>query len=106
MRILSAVSSHILITRSIRNRITMEENQIRQELQSLLQEQPLDYDKIVALSNELAKLDPNNVRFTVDADLVSRLGNELVARQETALSELIKNAYDADATTWQTIWIN
>lgn len=76
----------------------MDENQIREKLQSLLKAKELDYDKIVALSNELTKLDPNNVRFTVDADLVSRLGNELVARQETALSELIKNAYDADAT--------
>lgn len=76
----------------------MDEKQIKEKLQTLLKEQPLDYNKIVALSNELAKLDPNSVRFTVDADLVSRLGNELVARQETALSELIKNAYDADAT--------
>ena len=76
----------------------MDENQIRKELQVLLGEQQLDYNRIVALSNELAKTDPNSIRFTVDADLISRLGKELVARQETALSELVKNAYDADAT--------
>lgn len=75
----------------------MDENLIREKIQALLVEQPLDYNKIVALSNELAKQDPNNVRFTVDADLISRLGKELVARQETALSELVKNSYDADA---------
>ena len=75
----------------------MDENQIKEKLQTLLNEQPLDYNKIVALSNELSKLDPNSVRFTVDADLISRLGKELVARQETALSELVKNSYDADA---------
>lgn len=75
----------------------MNENQIKEHLQALLNEEVLNYDKIVSLSNELAKQDPNSVRFSVDADLVSRLGNELVARQETALSELIKNAYDADA---------
>ncbi len=36
--------------------------------------------------------------FQVDAAIVARLGQELVARQETALIELIKNSYDADAT--------
>jgi hypothetical protein len=29
--------------------------------------------------------------------MVRRLGQELVAKQETALAELVKNAYDADA---------
>ena len=76
----------------------MEENQIIEQLQKLLAENSLDYDKIVSLTNELSKHDHNKVRFSVDADLISRLGNELVARQETALSELVKNAYDADAT--------
>jgi signal transduction histidine kinase len=36
--------------------------------------------------------------FAADAAIISRLGRELVARQETALGELIKNAFDADAT--------
>ena len=53
---------------------------------------------MLALSTELAKLDPDNVRFFADAGLVSRLGTELVSRKETALAELVKNAYDADAT--------
>lgn len=39
------------------------------------------------------------VGFTVDAGLIQRLGYELVGRAETAVSELIKNAYDADATS-------
>lgn len=38
------------------------------------------------------------IGFTVDAGLIQRLGYELVGRAETAVSELIKNAYDADAT--------
>jgi signal transduction histidine kinase len=38
------------------------------------------------------------VRFTTDVAIVPRLGRELVAKQETALGELVKNAYDADAT--------
>ena len=75
-----------------------DEQSIKSQLQALLSKKSLDYSQILALSNELAKFDQNNVRFTVDADLISRLGNELVARQETALSELVKNSYDADAT--------
>jgi signal transduction histidine kinase len=57
-----------------------------------------DYDAIVKLSAKIALLDPDHVRFTSDAAMVRRLGRELVAKQETALAELVKNAYDADAT--------
>ena len=38
-------------------------------------------------------------RFTVDTHLFSELGALLVGRDSTALNELVKNAYDADATT-------
>lgn len=38
------------------------------------------------------------LHFTVDAALIDRLGRELVGKQETALIELVKNGYDADAT--------
>ncbi|WP_422056487.1 sensor histidine kinase [Sphingomonas sp.] len=37
------------------------------------------------------------LRFTTDAGLIDRLGRELVGRQETALIELVKNSFDADA---------
>ena len=36
--------------------------------------------------------------FETDAAIIARLGQELVAKQETALAELVKNAFDADAT--------
>ncbi|GAB3399257.1 ATP-binding protein [Massilia agilis] len=36
--------------------------------------------------------------FAADAAIIARLGRELVAKQETALIELVKNSYDADAT--------
>lgn len=42
-------------------------------------------------------MDQKRVGFTIDAGLIQRLGYELVGRAETAVSELIKNAYDADA---------
>ena len=38
------------------------------------------------------------VNFTVDTHLFRELGELLVGRDSTALIELIKNAYDADAT--------
>jgi signal transduction histidine kinase len=71
---------------------------IRAQLQDEVATPELDIDKIVALSSELAREDPEFVRFSTDAAIISRLGRELVARQETAVAELIKNAYDADAT--------
>lgn len=37
------------------------------------------------------------LRFSTDAGLIDRLGRELVGRQETALIELVKNSFDADA---------
>ena len=39
------------------------------------------------------------LQFTIDARHVRQLGRELVADKITAVAELIKNAYDADATT-------
>src|ERR1035437_882568 len=46
------------------------------------------------------------ISFQVDAGLIDRLGRELVGRAETAVSELLKNAYDADATTVDVEFIN
>lgn len=40
----------------------------------------------------------DDLYFTADAALIDRLGRELVGKQETGLVELVKNAYDADAT--------
>ena len=71
---------------------------LRQALLNNLQQPDLDFGRVVELTSELARLDPDYVRFSVDAAHISRLGKELVAKQESAVSELVKNAYDADAT--------
>jgi signal transduction histidine kinase len=42
-------------------------------------------------------------RFSVDTQLFRELGELLVGRDSTALTELVKNAYDADATTVQVV---
>jgi hypothetical protein len=47
-----------------------------------------------------------DIYFKVDAGLIERLGRELVGRAETAVSELIKNAYDADATLVEVYFVN
>src|SRR3989442_847522 len=39
-----------------------------------------------------------SVRFTVDTHLFRELGELLVGRDSTALIELVKNSYDADAS--------
>lgn len=75
----------------------MDENSIRKELAKTIAEDSQNIDKILKLSHNLALSDKNNVRFSVDSSVIERLGRELVARHETAVSELVKNAYDADA---------
>lgn len=79
---------------------------LRKQLTSEASKQVVDLGKAVEIITELSKLDPDFVRFTVDAGIINRLGEELVARQETALAELIKNAFDADAKSATLIFEN
>jgi hypothetical protein len=76
----------------------MREEQVIERLVSVLRDEPNNYSLILELSSKLASFDKNHVRFSVDAGVIDRLGKELVARQETAVSELVKNAFDADAS--------
>ncbi len=76
----------------------MTKEEIRVELLKILGETSVDFQAILSLSNELMKHDDSNVRFSVDAGIINRLGKELVSKGETAISELIKNAYDAEAS--------
>jgi signal transduction histidine kinase len=76
----------------------MKEEQVIERLVSVLRDEPNNYSLILELSSKLASFDKNHVRFSVDAGVIDRLGKELVARQETAVSELVKNAYDSDAS--------
>jgi signal transduction histidine kinase len=49
-------------------------------------------------------LDTGSVTFSSDSKLLSEIGERLIATPDIALSELIKNAYDADATKCN-IWL-
>lgn len=42
--------------------------------------------------------EPEYIKFTIDAELLRELGERLVGKPYVALGELVKNAYDADAT--------
>lgn len=71
----------------------------------LKKDQP-DWELIEKISRGEVDADPLRVRFSVDAAHIQRLGIELVAKQETALVELIKNAYDAEATKVQVTFLD
>jgi len=48
------------------------------------------------MADEFAQV--GEFKFSVDSSLLFQLGEQLVARPSIALAELVKNAYDADAT--------
>ncbi len=79
----------------------MEEKQIKEELEKTLANDSNNYSKILELSTKLANFDTDNIRFSV----IDRLG-KLVTRHETAVSELIKNSYDADAKSTSINFLN
>jgi len=79
---------------------------LKEQLNAELAKVNSDNSVVLQLSHELAKLDEEQVRFSVDAGIINRLGKELVGRHETAVSELVKNAYDADATEVKLIFKN
>ncbi len=71
--------------------------ELKTQLTTHLENDELDHDLVLKLSHEIAALEKGKVRFTIDAGVIDRLGQELVARQETAVSELVKNSFDADS---------
>ncbi|RYU45520.1 sensor histidine kinase [Aliivibrio finisterrensis] len=72
-------------------------SELKSQLTTHLKSDELDHGLVLKLSHEIAALEEGKVRFSIDAGVIDRLGQELVARQETAVSELVKNSFDADA---------
>lgn len=70
---------------------------LRDQLQLLLNASELDYRAIGKISNQLSKLDPKFQHFFVDAKTLIHLGRDSIKDHTTALLELVKNSYDADA---------
>ncbi|MBP2195100.1 sensor histidine kinase [Pantoea cypripedii] len=71
---------------------------LKDKMKDLLNSEAVDYDKILETAVKITEKDDDNIRFSVDANLVKRLGEQLVAKKTTAVSEIVKNAYDADST--------
>lgn len=57
-------------------------------------------------SEQVRRMENSNLRFSVDSHLLGELGERLVTKNYIALSELIKNSYDADATEVEVRFIN
>lgn len=84
----------------------MPSSDARDDILQAVRNGDLSVDDVIALAHNLAREDRERVRFLVDASHISRLGLELVARQETAVAELVKNGYDADATEVRLLFEN
>ncbi|MDT3740720.1 MAG: ATP-binding protein [Candidatus Kapabacteria bacterium] len=80
--------------------------ELKKQLTEEIQKEKSNNNVILELSEQILKLDDNQIRFSVDAGIINRLGKELVGKHETAVSELIKNAFDADATVVNLIYEN
>lgn len=79
---------------------------IKKLISEELQKESPNWLEIERLSSFLVDNNDEFVRFKVDAGHINKLGLELVGKQETAIIELIKNAYDADATHVTVDFIN
>lgn len=53
----------------------------------------------LAICSSIPNVLVNSQTFAVDASLLQELGERLIGRAPIALAELVKNSYDADATT-------
>lgn len=73
------------------------EERIIKEMEALLKAEKPDYRAIFKLSVDLSKLDPKFQRFSIDAKTLIHLGRDSIKDHTTALLELVKNSYDADA---------
>jgi signal transduction histidine kinase len=72
-------------------------DEIKKELAKELAKKKVNFGRISELATDLSGLDSESAAFSVNATIIRRIGRELVAAHETALAELVKNAYDADA---------
>jgi hypothetical protein len=71
------------------------DNDYKLKIKKELEKEQPDWTLIEKLSSTVIDSKEDSLRFHVDAAHINKLGFELVGKQETALMELIKNAYDA-----------
>ena len=76
---------------------TQSEAEIKKEIQELIESDTPDYSALLRLSKKLSKHDKKFQHFFVDAKTLIHLGKDSIKDHTTALIELVKNSYDADA---------
>jgi len=98
----------VLLHLAMRTVLEMIDNlqTLKDKLLDALEASELNASTLLSLSHDIASLDQSKARFSVDAGIIDRLGKELVSKRETAVSELVKNAYDADATEVKLVFQN
>src|SRR5690554_3333904 len=73
-------------------------NELKEQIISLLKEEKIDFQTFLELSSDFSKYDNENLRFTADSGALAHLGRDSIKDHTTAVLELVKNGYDADAT--------
>ncbi len=76
--------------------MSQTEQEIIKQLQGHLADGS-DYRTILKLASDLSKKDTSFQRFFIDAKTLIHLGRDSIKDHTTALIELVKNSYDADA---------
>ncbi len=74
------------------------EEEIKSKLLELLGSDNFDYQHFLELSTDIINFDSSNLRFRTDSGTIAHLGKESIKDHTTAILELVKNGYDADAT--------
>lgn len=74
------------------------EFEIKKQLVDLLNSNEFDYQQFLELTTDIIDHDSSNLRFRTDAGTIAHLGKESIKDHTTAILELVKNGYDADAT--------
>ncbi|MDP8268999.1 MAG: sensor histidine kinase [Candidatus Tenebribacter davisii] len=74
------------------------ELKIKNELKKILESKNVDFQRFFELSHDFIEYDESNLRFRTDSGTISHLGKDSIKDHTTAIIELVKNGYDADAT--------
>ena len=71
--------------------------EIKQQLNTLLESDKTDFQRLLELTSSLIEFDEEHLRFRADAGTIAQLGHDSIKDHTTAIIELVKNGYDADA---------
>ncbi|MBG6129524.1 signal transduction histidine kinase [Aquimarina sp. EL_43] len=73
------------------------EDKIKKELEAVLKAEEVDFQQFLELTSDFISYDNKHLRFRTDAGTIAHLGRDSIKDHTTAIIELVKNGYDADA---------